>query len=236
MEVMIANILNDKKCDIIGTGFLGAFNGNQFIVTCRHVIDKVIDGKVVAILNCCKNVFPSPKDFIELSEPSFHPDDTPTSSYDIAIYKVPASLQSTSQPINIERSTINKGLNIGSTACISGYPVDYLKQNRVEGSSLILVPKKIDGKFIRLPMENLTVSGFKREIRGSQALQITSGERMGTGASGSPVMDSSEHSLVGLYIAEINATYTSLEHTGNLYAACYIPAVYIAEAVKALEG
>lgn len=233
---MIANILNDKKCDIIGTGFLGAFNGNQFIVTCRHVIDKVIDGKVVAILNCCKNVFPSPKDFIELSEPNFHPDDTPASSYDIAIYKVPVSLQSINQPINLERSTINTGLSIGSIACISGYPVDYLKRNRVEGSSLTLLPKKVDGKSIRIPIENLKVSGFKRSIKGPQALQMTSGERMGTGASGSPVMDFSGRFLVGLYIAEINATYTSPSHAGSLYAACYIPAVYIAEAVETLES
>lgn len=231
---MIANVLEDNRCDIIGTGFLGASYDEQFIVTCRHVIDKVTDGKIVAILNCTKNVYPSPQDFIELSEPKFHPDDTSTSSYDIAVYKIP-SLPAIYQPINIEDSLVNNGLSIGSTANISGYPVDYLKLCRVEGSSLTLHPKKVEGTFVQIPLENLTVSGFKRSIKGHQALQITSGQRIGKGASGSPIMSTADHSLVGLFIAEINATYASTEQVGVIYASCYVPAIHIAKVIEAIN-
>lgn len=236
MVIMIANIVNGDRCDIVGSGSVVNYHGETFVITCRHVVEAATEGRVVAVLNSTENVFPAPTDIINLRPAYYHPDDEQGSSYDIAVFKVPISDQRFNAALDLEEAVPNEEVPIGTEASISGYPSSYLADRRVVDSNRVLPPKIVEGSYVKMPIEKLNIRDFQHKPKGIHSLRITSALRMGKGASGSPITRSSDGAFLGLYIAEVNATYTFLQENVPIHAACYVPACHVIDTIEAISG
>lgn len=234
MEVLIAYLSTTGKIDVIGTGLLLHSGGDDYVVTCRHVVDKhLINAQVLSIPICKRYVLPRDvnKECIPLTRPTYHPLDK-TNSFDIAVFKVSElKLDERVKPYNLSLNN-NVGLEIGSELTFAGFPSDYLRQEYDEFNELVLPPLKFNGVMGKAPLEKLEQSNFALPTIGIEfATRLTSNVQT-SGLSGGAVYQQSQ--LVGLIIGSVNATVTDTM-SGSITSVngiAFIPIVRIIETIE----
>lgn len=208
LEVLIAILSSTRNIDVIGTGLLLHSGGEDYVVTCRHVVDKHLNNlQILSIPRCKRYVIPRDvnKECIPLTKPTYHPLDK-INSFDIAVFKVSElKLDERIKPYNL---SLNKkvDLKIGSELTFAGFPSEYLRQEHDEINELVLPPLKFNGVKGKAPLEKLEQSNFALPTIGIEfATHLTSNVKT-SGLSGGAVYQ--QRQLVGLIIGSVNATLT----------------------------
>tara|TARA_Y100001973_G_scaffold48704_1_gene72486 strand:- start:284 stop:1096 length:813 start_codon:yes stop_codon:yes gene_type:complete len=234
LEVLIACLSNTGIIDVIGTGLLLHSGGEDYVVTCRHVVDKHLNNlQVLSIPRCKRYVIPRDvdKECIPLTRPTYHPLDK-TNSFDVAVFKVSElKLDERVKPYNLSLNQ-KVDLEIGSELTFAGFPTEYLHQEHDKFNELSLPPLKFNGVMGKAPLEKLEQSNFALPTIGIEfATRLTSNVKT-SGLSGGAVYQQSQ--LVGLIIGSVNATLTNTMNGSvtSVNGIAFIPIVRIIETIE----
>lgn len=193
--VFIYDVDTNSQQIKIGNGLLISFGQKCFVATCRHVIENIISGVIIANQQSLK-----------LGTPHFHPSDNNNESYDVAI----CGLENTVTQLN-ERGInaldiskyVTKSDHINTQATILCYSINYL-QLQLNNQSNPLLLNVINGFIENNFYNTFRPSNFKYIVKETNLIKLDSGISIEPGYSGSPLFDI-HNNWLGILIGSINS-------------------------------
>jgi hypothetical protein len=124
---------------------------------------------------------------IPLESPYFHPDDSDSLTYDIAVFKVKKDLAELRMhnvyPLSFDRYS-KMLLENNSKLFATGFPVDYTKEYLSRNNEEYFPPKIVSGVLRELSIKDLQQNGFVGRLQEGYFLEVTLNEVLGKGSSG----------------------------------------------------
>lgn len=220
-----------------GTGFVVSSKEEEFLVTCRHVVENLPPEQVFAIPRPKEYVLPRGRhDLVKLGRPFFHSMDDEFRSCDVAAYKLgreESLSQEAAELIRLDALSSEPFIQEGTEVLVLGYSVQYLSSHFNFDSPRLLAPEKRKGVVKTVPLGNLRQGGFTRAPVHFQFMQATDGVAIGSGMSGGAVMRVSDGQCVGMLVASVSGSWTL--PSGVVVRAnggAFIPALYIKQTIE----
>jgi hypothetical protein len=237
IDLLLIGYTNDLGApETKGTGFVVLRGERKFLVTCRHVVEKLVPERIVAILSPKEYVHPRAKsDSIKLGTPVFHHDDNDQSSRDVAVYAIEEEAN-IGGVVEFESLSTEQCVQQSTVVQVCGYSVPYLASRFNPFSNQPLAPETRSCVVKNIPLEHLQPGGFERSPSGIQFLQSADGKAINEGTSGGVVLRQSDGKCLGMLVASVTANWTSpIGLAVPVNGGAFIPAIFVRQVIEQLQ-
>ncbi len=188
--VLLGCLNQNGQGDTFGTGIIMKYEGNIYLVSCKHVYELVHSKNTIFLVGNLKQT-KSPKDpslINSLSKPYFHPSDNDSTSYDIVVFEILNHSEERLSKLGLKPLIISPEIATGkfesSILTAVGYPSSYIRSFLDNNSEEKLPPKFVYGFKNNLPLEAFSTKGWNTKLTEASFIRTFNDNTLGEGASG----------------------------------------------------